>query len=42
MEQIEKDTTLGYRWWTADELEASDVTYPSELPDVLRKAAEVV
>jgi 8-oxo-dGTP pyrophosphatase MutT (NUDIX family) len=42
MEQIEKDTTLGYRWWTADELEASDVTYPPELPDVLRKAAEAV
>ncbi|GAB3437054.1 NUDIX hydrolase [Flindersiella endophytica] len=42
MEPIEKDTTLGYRWWNADELEASDVTYPPELPDVIRKATGTV
>ena len=38
MEEIEKHTTLGYRWWTAEELEASDETYPPELPEVIRKA----
>lgn len=41
MEEVEKKTTLGYRWWTAEELEASSETYPPELPDVIRKATSL-
>lgn len=38
MEQIEKDTTLGHRWWSVAELEATDEQYfPEDLPAILRK-----
>lgn len=38
MEQIEKDTTLGYRWWSAEELEATDELYfPEDLAVILRR-----
>ncbi|WP_406673723.1 NUDIX domain-containing protein [Nonomuraea sp. N2-4H] len=38
MEQIEKDTTLGHRWWSAEELDATDATvYPEDLAVILRK-----
>ncbi|HEY6737631.1 MAG TPA: NUDIX domain-containing protein [Actinopolymorphaceae bacterium] len=40
MEDIEKATTLGYRWWRADELAASDEVYPEGLEDVLRVATD--
>lgn len=38
MEEIEKATTLGHRWWSVDELEASDETiFPENLATLLRK-----
>lgn len=38
MEQIEKDTTLGHRWWSAEELDATGETvHPENLADLLRK-----
>ncbi|WP_049575373.1 NUDIX hydrolase [Nonomuraea sp. SBT364] len=38
MEQIEKDTTVGHRWWSAEELDATDeVFFPPDLAAVLRK-----
>ena len=34
--QIERDTVLGWRWWTAPELRASaELYWPVDLPDVL-------
>ncbi|WP_281191764.1 NUDIX hydrolase [Nonomuraea maritima] len=38
MEQVEKDTTLAHRWWSADELDAtSETVHPENLADLLRK-----
>ncbi|WP_327586211.1 NUDIX domain-containing protein [Nonomuraea sp. NBC_00507] len=38
MEQIEKDTTIGYRWWSVEELEsAEEVFHPEDLAALLRK-----
>jgi len=38
MDQVEKDTTIGHRWWTAEELDATeDVVFPEDLPAILRK-----
>jgi 8-oxo-dGTP pyrophosphatase MutT (NUDIX family) len=38
MEQIEKDTTLGYRWWSAEELDSTEETFfPEDLAAILRK-----
>ncbi|GAA2790186.1 hypothetical protein GCM10020219_071940 [Nonomuraea dietziae] len=40
MEEIELATTLGHRWWGADELEASgEVYHPPILPALIRRAA---
>ncbi|WP_318528345.1 NUDIX hydrolase [Nonomuraea gerenzanensis] len=41
MEQIEKDTTTEYRWWSAEELESTDeVVHPADLATILRKINE--
>ncbi|GGT45512.1 DNA mismatch repair protein MutT [Nonomuraea spiralis] len=38
MEQIEKETTTGHRWWSAEELEGTDETFfPEDLAAILRK-----
>ncbi|MEV1170717.1 NUDIX domain-containing protein [Nonomuraea sp. NPDC049784] len=38
MEQIEKDTTTAYRWWSAEELDGTEeVFYPEDLASLLRK-----
>ncbi|MFI6180600.1 NUDIX hydrolase [Nonomuraea sp. NPDC051191] len=38
MEQIEKETTTGHRWWSAEELENTGETFfPEDLPAILRK-----
>ncbi|GAA3663122.1 NUDIX hydrolase [Nonomuraea antimicrobica] len=38
MEQSEKDTTLGYRWWSVAELESTrEVVHPEDLALILRK-----
>lgn len=38
MEQIEKDTTTGYRWWSVEELESTEeVVHPEEVAMILRK-----
>ncbi|MFI6293665.1 NUDIX hydrolase [Nonomuraea sp. NPDC050790] len=38
MEEVEKRTTLGHRWWSVAELEATDETFfPPDLPAILRK-----
>lgn len=38
MEQIEKETTIGHRWWSAEEIEASEeVIFPEDLAALLRK-----
>ncbi|GAA1610573.1 NUDIX hydrolase [Nonomuraea maheshkhaliensis] len=40
MEQIEKDTTIGYRWWSVAELEATEeVVHPEDLPVILQRVA---
>ena len=37
MEQIEKDTTIGHRWWSAEELEATgEVVFPADMAAILR------
>jgi 8-oxo-dGTP pyrophosphatase MutT (NUDIX family) len=37
---IERATVDAYRWWSADELRATDERfYPSHLPDLLRRLA---
>lgn len=37
MEQIEKETTIGHRWWSAEELEATDeVIFPPDMAAILR------
>ncbi|MBF8193770.1 NUDIX domain-containing protein [Nonomuraea sp. K274] len=41
MDQIEKDTTTAYRWWSAAEIEASEeVFHPADLAVILRKIGE--
>ncbi|MER6943890.1 NUDIX domain-containing protein [Nonomuraea sp. NPDC000554] len=38
MEGIEQETTLGHRWWSAEDLEATGETYfPENLPAILRE-----
>ncbi|MCA2229629.1 NUDIX hydrolase [Nonomuraea aurantiaca] len=38
MEEIEKATTLGHRWWSPEELEATDEVYfPEDLAAIVRK-----
>ncbi|MGI5284656.1 NUDIX domain-containing protein [Nonomuraea polychroma] len=38
MEQIEKDTTIAYRWWSVEELESTEeVFFPEDLAAILRK-----
>ncbi|MCK2214756.1 NUDIX domain-containing protein [Actinomadura sp. ATCC 31491] len=38
MEQIEKDTTLAFRWWSLEELESTEEPYfPEDLAGILRK-----
>ncbi|MEV4760466.1 NUDIX domain-containing protein [Micromonospora sp. NPDC049559] len=38
-DQVERDTTDGHRWWSAEELEATrERFYPRELPALLRRA----
>ncbi|MFD1544519.1 NUDIX hydrolase [Nonomuraea guangzhouensis] len=38
MEEIEKDTTLGHRWWSVEDLEATDEIYfPEDLAAIVRK-----
>ncbi|MFG1705634.1 NUDIX hydrolase [Nonomuraea sp. M3C6] len=38
MDQIEKDTTTAYRWWSVAELEGTDeVFFPEDLAAILRK-----
>ncbi|WP_219471380.1 NUDIX hydrolase [Nonomuraea rhizosphaerae] len=38
MEEVEKATTLGHRWWSAEELEGTDeVFFPKDLVTILRK-----
>ncbi|MFI7105043.1 NUDIX hydrolase [Nonomuraea sp. NPDC050227] len=40
MEQIEKETTTGHRWWSAEELENTEETFfPEDLPAILRRIA---
>ncbi|SDY54329.1 ADP-ribose pyrophosphatase YjhB, NUDIX family [Micromonospora pattaloongensis] len=37
-DEVERDTIDGHRWWTVDELEATDERiYPVELPAMLRR-----
>ncbi|TXK35502.1 NUDIX domain-containing protein [Nonomuraea sp. C10] len=37
MEQIEKDTTIGHRWWGVEELETTDeVIFPADMAAILR------
>ncbi|MGI5268636.1 NUDIX hydrolase [Nonomuraea sp. CA-218870] len=37
MEQIEKDTTIGHRWWSVEELETTGETvFPPDLAAILR------
>jgi 8-oxo-dGTP pyrophosphatase MutT (NUDIX family) len=38
MEQIEKDTTMAYRWWSVEELESTEeIVFPEDLAAILRK-----
>ena len=40
--QIEQDTVLGWRWWSADELRAtSERFWPADLPDVLDRVSRL-
>ena len=37
MEEIERETVTGYRWWSPEELAATtDPFFPAELPQMLR------
>ncbi|GAA2289957.1 hypothetical protein GCM10010149_41020 [Nonomuraea roseoviolacea subsp. roseoviolacea] len=41
MEEIEKATTVGHRWWSAEELDATDeVVHPADLAHMLRGITE--
>jgi 8-oxo-dGTP pyrophosphatase MutT (NUDIX family) len=38
MEEIERATTLGHRWWSAEELDTTDeVFFPEDLASIVRK-----
>jgi 8-oxo-dGTP pyrophosphatase MutT (NUDIX family) len=38
LEEIERETVTGYRWWSPEELAATDEPFfPAELPQVLRR-----
>ncbi|MDR8407447.1 NUDIX domain-containing protein [Nonomuraea sp. 3-1Str] len=38
MEEIEKATTVGHRWWSAEELDATDeIVHPADLAGILRR-----
>ncbi|GAA1682099.1 hypothetical protein GCM10009765_34070 [Fodinicola feengrottensis] len=38
-EDVERRSCHGYRWWSADELAATDeLFFPTELPDLIREA----
>ncbi|MET7334776.1 NUDIX domain-containing protein [Nonomuraea sp. NPDC005650] len=38
MEQLEKDTTMDYRWWSAEELESTEeAVFPKNLASILRE-----
>ena len=38
MEQLEKETTLGHRWWSAEEIEATEeIVFPEDLAAILRR-----
>jgi 8-oxo-dGTP pyrophosphatase MutT (NUDIX family) len=40
LDDVERRTVTGYRWWSCQELAATAETfYPSELPDLLRRLA---
>jgi 8-oxo-dGTP pyrophosphatase MutT (NUDIX family) len=40
LDDIERRTVTGYRWWSHEELTATaDTFYPAELPDLLRRLA---
>lgn len=40
--QIEQDTVLGWRWWSADELRATaERFWPADLPDVLDRVSRL-
>jgi 8-oxo-dGTP pyrophosphatase MutT (NUDIX family) len=40
LDDMERRTVTGYRWWSHEELAATtDTFYPSELPDLLRRMA---
>lgn len=40
MEEIERDTVTGYRWWSPDELAATDEPFfPAEMPELLSSLA---
>jgi 8-oxo-dGTP pyrophosphatase MutT (NUDIX family) len=40
LDDIERRTVTGYRWWSHEELTATDVPfYPAELPDLVRRLA---
>lgn len=43
LDDIERETVTGYRWWSSEELAASTEAYvPAELPDLLRLAVRPV
>jgi hypothetical protein len=38
MEQVEKETTIGHRWWSAKEIETTEeIVFPEDLAAILRK-----
>ena len=38
VQQIEKETTTAYRWWSVEELEGTaEVVHPGDLAVILRK-----
>lgn len=39
LDDLEKATTVSYRWWHGDELAASEERYPDGLPALIRRAA---
>jgi 8-oxo-dGTP pyrophosphatase MutT (NUDIX family) len=40
LDQIERRTVTGYRWWSREELTGTAVPfYPAELPDLIRRLA---
>jgi hypothetical protein len=42
LDEIERDTVTGYRWWSRQELAATTETYfPAELPELSRHSNDV-